>query len=273
MMQSERPREVYLAACARIAQSFAQLGFRYAKTKPRLVRREGDLSCEIRFQFHRRNYTVRPDMRDASVEALARYGKKSGIAITPELEEEMLLGHIGMNCIASVFSRQLGAWRRAEEFPLRIDDYVAGDELGRLRRPPLPATFNLAPWMTREQSIVEATALVHEVALPFFNLFRNPREVVRQLLETEMPGFKEALTFDYVLCFGSRPLAVGLLRRWLESDTDLRIRFKELLPRFQTEESRELTAWQRDQGMPGGGHKERAGRLAQIAAAYQLNLS
>jgi hypothetical protein len=61
-----------------------------------------------------------------------------------------------------------------------------------------------------------------------------------------------------------------MLQRILDSDASLRSRFVELLPQFQTKEWRALVSRLSETKMPAGGHTERAGRLAQIAAVYDL---
>jgi hypothetical protein len=198
------------------------------------------------------------------------YGDRRNIRFTAEYVQDFLQGSIVLTLTAWVHSAQLGQWRSNQAAPLRTDDYVAGNEIGLLRTPPSLATFNLAPKATRQQSIVEAAALAHEVALPFFDLFRRPDELIGRLLEKDLPGFWEALTFDYVLCFGGRQLGLDLLRHRLKAEKGMRARFAELLPRFQTEGYRELATRHRAQGIPLGGHQERAGRLATIAATYQL---
>jgi hypothetical protein len=91
-------------------------------------------------------------------------------------------------------------------------------------------------------------------------------------LEKDLPGFWEALAFDYVLCFGNRQLGLALLRRRLSGDGALQARFAELLPSFQTKQWRQFAAEQRASLLWLGGHQEQAGRLAQIAAVYQLDV-
>jgi hypothetical protein len=269
----ERPRDILSAACAEIAESFGPAGFRYLRSKRKIVRREGDLRFEIVFATSRRNYAVRPDAHEATTEALREYSRKHNLTITEESVEQMLQGSVRLSLRAHVYSARLQTWRSSQPGPLRTDDYVAGDEIGRLRTPPHLEDFNLAPKPTRQQSVVEATVLAHEVALPFFDRFRRPAHLIDRLLESDLPGFWEALAFDYVLCFGGRHLGLELLARRLSGDNDLTRRFVELLPSFQTAEYRELAARQCAQGLPLGGHQERAGRLATIAAAYGLDAS
>ena len=51
-------RNIYNAACARIASALAQDGFKYRPSKHSLVRRDDDLTREITFQSSFRNFTV-----------------------------------------------------------------------------------------------------------------------------------------------------------------------------------------------------------------------
>jgi hypothetical protein len=271
-VSGEKPREIFLAACAEIAQGLVPLGFRYLRSKPRLVRQEGDLRFEILFGSHPRNWLVQPDQRDATAAAMLEYGARHNLKFTEHHIQDLLQGSVDLTLMVAVYSRRVKQWRESQPTPLRLDDYVAGDEIGRLRTPPALATFNLAPKATRQQCIVEAAVLCHEVALPFFDVFRRPDELMERLMDRDLPGFWEATTFDYVLCFGGRELGLDLLRRRLDAEVGHRSRFHELLPRFRTKEWREMEARQRANGMQLGGHQEIAGRLATIAAAYQLHL-
>src|SRR5216683_5863723 len=226
-MQTERPRDVYLAACAEIARSMVPLGFRYYRSKPRLVKRAGDLTYEILFKSSPRNCLISPDQRNGIAHALLLYGERHQINLTNDHIEDMLQGNVSLSMEASVCSKQLLQWRCSQSFPLRTDDYLAGDDVGKLRQPPSPVTFNLAQRTTRQQTTVDAGTLAHEVALPFFELFLNPSDLIDHLLEKDLPGFWEALAFDYVLCFGNRQLGLALLRRRLSGDGALQARFAE----------------------------------------------
>lgn len=270
--RAQRPRDIFLAACAEIARGLLPLGYRYLRSKSRIVRREGDLRFEILLASSPRNCIIAKDQRESTAEALVRWGGRNKVKLTAEAIENLLQGVVDLSLRASVHSAQLGNWRRSQPAPLQTDDYVAGNEIGLLRTPPSVEDFNVAPKTTRQQSIVEAAALAHDVALPFFDQFRKPDKLIERLMEKDLPGFWEALTFDYVLCFGGRRLGIDLLRRRLDADSQLQTRFAELLPQFQTQAWHELAARQRAQGLPVGGHQERAGRLAIIAATYQLHL-
>jgi hypothetical protein len=270
-MADERSREIFLSACAEIARSFGPLGFRYLRSKSRIERSEGDLRFEILLVTGRRNYKISPNRKAAAIQALQQVGHYQNFEVTDEMTQAMLGGSVHLDLRARVDSAELKRWRSSQVAPLRTDDFVAGDELGRLRTPPKVQNFNLAPTATRRQSIVEAGALAHEVGLPFFDQFRKPASLLTRLLQADPPGFWEATTFEYVLCFGGRQPGVELLRHRLAGDSELRCRFVELLPVFKGPSYQALAARQRVQGMQLGGHRERAGRLATIAATYGLD--
>jgi hypothetical protein len=139
-----------------------------------------------------------------AAEALIEYGDRHNLSFTAENVEDLLQGSVTLGMTASVHSKQLLQWRGNQPAPLRVDDYVAGDSLGRLGTPPSSVMFNLGPKLTRTQSIVEAAAVAHEVAVPFFELFRRSSNLIERLVEQDIPGFSDALAFDYVLCFGGR---------------------------------------------------------------------
>lgn len=245
------------------------LGFRYRRSKPSLVRREGDFLHEISFHSSDRNIIIPDGERDTLMQALQFYGQKHRLSLTPELIDTMVQSSVTLQITVSTRSGLMKEWRRQQLLPLRNDDYVAGDEIGRLRLPSSVAHFNPGPIETRKQSIVEATVLLQDVALPFFNLFRKSEDLVTRLVEEDLPGFWEAPAFEYVLCFGGWDQGLALLARYLR-DRDVEKRFAELLPVFRTERWRQLSLRQLEERMPLGGHAERAGRLAQIAVAYSI---
>ncbi|MCU1328717.1 MAG: hypothetical protein JWN34_4087 [Bryobacterales bacterium] len=105
----------------------------------------------------------------------------------------------------------------------------------------------------------------------FFDCFRKPGNLLGRLVDEDVPGFWEASQFEYVLCFGGRENGLALLSRYLR-DHDLEARFAELLPEFRTERWLRQSLRQVQEGMQLGGHPERAGRLAQIAVAHQLDI-
>ena len=258
---TERPREVYLTACSQIAQGFEPLGFRYFRSKQKLLRREGDFVCDIQFQSSPRNFLIPAEQRDSVAEQMLDYGEQHNLRFTSHEIDDLRQRSIHLQMAATVRCKRLQEWRAAQTCPLRKDDHVADRRFG---------SFNLAPLMTREQSIVEAGVLARQTALPFFDLFKNPADLVGRVMEKEVPGFWEVPAFDFVLCFGGRELASEMLQRVLESDSSLKSRFVELLPRYQTTAWRDLVSRLSETKMPAGGHLERAGRLAQIAVAYDL---
>ena len=214
-----------------------------------------------------------PDQREATAQALAAYGERHKLHLTNEIIEALLQGNVLLSLSARVYSERLGEWRRSQPQALITDDFVAGNEIGLLRNPVAVGDLNLGPKATRQQCTVEAEVLTREVALPFFDQFRRPEELVQSLLERDLPGFSVTHAFEYVLCFGGRQRALDLLDRHLDAESGRRSRFADFLPQFQTEEWRALAAKQKAEGIPIYGHQERAGELAKIAATYQLALN
>src|SRR5580693_9004348 len=131
-MADERSREIFLSACAEIARSFGPLGFRYLRSKSRIERSEGDLRFEILLVTGRRNYMVSPNRKAAAIEALQQVGHHQNFEVTDEMTQAMLGGSVHLDLRARVDSAELKRWRSSQVAPLRTDDFVAGDELGRL---------------------------------------------------------------------------------------------------------------------------------------------
>ncbi|MCU1328718.1 MAG: hypothetical protein JWN34_4088 [Bryobacterales bacterium] len=102
------------------------------------------------------------------MQALELYGEKHRLALTPEFIDATAQDSIALQLTVSTRSELLKNWRQRQMLPLRKDDHVAGEEIGRMRLPPSVAHFDVGPMETRKQSIVEATILLKDVALPFF---------------------------------------------------------------------------------------------------------
>src|SRR5579862_1453484 len=133
---TERPRDVYLSACSQIARTFEPLGFRYLRSKQKLVRREGEFVCDLQFQSSPRNYLIPAERRYAVAEQLLDYGERRNLHFTPDHIDDMLQGSIYLQMAATVHCKRIEEWRAIQTCPLRKDDHVADRSFGR---------FNLAP--------------------------------------------------------------------------------------------------------------------------------
>jgi len=139
------PRVIYLEACAEIAESFASLGFRYRRSKPSLVRRGGDFLHEILFHSSHCNIIIPASEHDNLMQAFQFYGEKHGLSLTPELIDTTVQSSVALQITITIRSSLMKEWRLRQSLPLRRDDYVAGDEVGRLRLPSCPAYFDPGP--------------------------------------------------------------------------------------------------------------------------------
>ena len=89
----EKPRDVYVAACAAIAQSLVADGFHYAKSKQALDRAIGGLIHRVSFQSSRNNIAG---------------------------QSVVMWMHANVRC------KELATWRSRQSSPLRNDDWIAG---------------------------------------------------------------------------------------------------------------------------------------------------
>jgi hypothetical protein len=176
----ERPREVYLAACDAIASELERDGFQYARSGPSLSQRSGDLTFRISFQSSHYN-------------AAGAY--------------------VALRLSATVHSRRLKRWREVSGPLVFVHDLVAGGLLTNLSDPPGPLEWNLAGRSTRGAEVKEVVQAIRTVALPYFETFHHPAEVIARLEDGEIPMMEGSNALEYVLCFGDRVQASRVLQR------------------------------------------------------------
>jgi hypothetical protein len=246
-----KARTIYLDACARIAASFADDGFVYRPSKQSLVRKNGDLMCEVAFQSDARNFL--------------REGLPSDTALDRELarppggDDIRKFGLVGVSTHAVVRSKALKVWRASLEKPLNTGDVVAGGQVGNLRAKYEWIEFNLANPERRSYFIQGAVDLIRSVALPYFARFSDPQEVIHGLHDGTIPSFWEHTALEYACCFGTLDQAKSLLRRFLEAR-----------PECVEEYRRRIHDYQRNGIAPY--FNTPAGRLAAAALALGLEV-
>jgi hypothetical protein len=99
---SETPRDVYVSACAAIAAAFEPDGFKFVKSRQRIVKTAGEFRYSILFQSSRHNVANQ---------------------------------HIAMWIHAGVASSHLERWMTNSRWPFRPFDGIAGAQIGNLRKP------------------------------------------------------------------------------------------------------------------------------------------
>jgi hypothetical protein len=190
----EKPREVYLAGCAAIAQPFVADGFRYRKSDPSFVRRRGGWKEEVSFQSRMKNVA----------------GQRVALWVH-----------------AVIWNRSLQKWREEHRSPFAVWDRVAGGQLGNLREPTGWLDWDLADATSRAEVVADVGRAVVEFAFPYFYLFQDLPALHRRLLLEDVPSLDLKDATELFLCYLDQEAAQQYLDAWFE-------RHRELSPRVET---------------------------------------
>jgi hypothetical protein len=227
----EKAREIFNRCCIEIAASLADTGFQYRPSKHSAIRASGDLKFEIHFQSSFRNYLV----TDGDADRLKRVVSK-----LTSFGDFATFGNVTLIEHALVRSKMLKNFRKSLPNSWTADDAVTGGQIGNLRAPAMWVDFNLANPYTRTKVITEARRLIDTVALPYFDLFKNPADVVARLLDGSMPWTWEASALEYVCCFGSLDQALQLLNRFINESPGRAAEYRDVLLRYRSDGTPEV---------------------------------
>jgi hypothetical protein len=100
--------------------------------------------------------------------------------------------------------------------------------------------FDLENPYTRTKVITEARRLIDTVALPHFDLFKNPVDVVARLIDGSMPWTWEASALEYVCCFGSLDQALQLLNRFINESPGRAAEYRDVLLLYRSDGTPEV---------------------------------
>ena len=192
----EFPRDVYLGAAEAIADRFADLGFRYQKGGPDLVRRRGDWKDEVGFQSSVNNVS----------------GQRVAIWV-----------------FGTVSNGKLKKWRREHETPFAEWDRVAGGQLGNLREPTGWIDWDLADQSKRPDTLDDICEAIREIAIPYFDTFQDVAALHGRLLGGDLPAFDPKDAAELLLCYLGPAHAFAYLRAWLDRHQDLWPAFRDAL--------------------------------------------
>lgn len=180
----DTPREIYLAACQRIAGAFADDCYVFRKSGPVLSRKTDPFDFQIAFQSSHSN------LRGKLVILWL-----NGLVTSPPLKK----------------------WRSTHPCLRKESDYVAGGLIGNLDRLPSCMEWNLAIGGQRDQQITDAVESIRRIILPYFALFDDIPALIERLAGESIPSFPPACALDFVMCFGSKSeaqrVAENLIRR------------------------------------------------------------
>jgi hypothetical protein len=217
---AEKPRDVYVAACAAIAHSLVPDGFRYLKSKQVLDRPVGAFVHHVSFQSSRNNI--------------------AGQSVV-------------MWIYANVRCKELATWRSRQSTPLRTDDWVAGGMVHLLTREHAMIEWQLADPTSRSDAIANAQEFVKTIVLEYFALFADPQRTVVELLKAPINAFSIGDQIEFVLCFAGSREASRILQRFVDQRSDLHSQMRraieragrEGLPEYPSTGYADVVAWVR----------------------------
>ncbi len=199
---AEKPRDVYVGACAAIAQALVPDGFRYLKSKHALDRMVGAFVHRVSFQ--------------SSAENIAG-------------QSVVLWMHANVRC------KDLAIWRSHQSNPLRTDDWVAGGMVHNLTREHAMIEWQLADPKSRSAVIGDAQEFARTVVLGYFALFEDPQRTVAELLTAQINAFSIGDQIEFVLCFAGPQEANQVLQRFVEHRSDLHSQMRRAIERVDRE--------------------------------------
>ncbi len=197
---TERPRDVFLSVCESIAASFANSGFRFAKSGPHCRKRVNDFVCQIAFSSSHHNVAGE---------------------------------HIALSIYGTVFSTKLKTWRQKYPF-LNATDFVAGGQIGNLKTDASWITWELAEPERRDEVIRDAVAKMQELALPYFARFEDVASLIEFVVNNDLPAMPINCVIDLLLSLGKRQQARLAAERFLARHTHLRADYERELQSFST---------------------------------------
>ncbi|HEY2808123.1 MAG TPA: DUF4304 domain-containing protein [Steroidobacteraceae bacterium] len=198
----QAPRDVYKAFCQAIADALAGDGFEYARSRASLTRKSSDLGSSISFQSS--HYNVAGEL-------------------------VVLIIHAG------VTSQRLKSWRATHPSLMGGHDIVAGGQIGNLRKPESWIRWNLASEEERDEEIADAVAAIHELAYPYFELFKDIAAVRARLVAEDIPSMGLASALDFMMCFGSGDEVLAFAARVFRENVQVQERYHAALVQYQSE--------------------------------------
>lgn len=171
----EKPRDVYLGACASLGSYLTSRGFKYARSRQRARKESGSFRFEISFSSSHHNVAGE---------------------------------HVCLWAYAGVYSEALRRWRESRPFS-RSTDVVAAGQIGNLQPQPCWLEWELADPVRRDDALRDVIGTIEAVAFPYFARFEHLPGVVQALAAGSMPGigFCIAGVIEFLMCFADARLA------------------------------------------------------------------
>ena len=187
----EAPREVYLAACAHVADV---LGYRFSKSAATATKQAGDNRFRLVFQSDRNNV--------------------AGLHVR-------MLVHAGAENAA--FKR----WEVATAWPLQARGLILGGQIGNLQARPDWLSWEISEPSTREMRIGDLIEQVRRLAFPLFERCLDLDAFARDLAQEPVAGVYEAHAVGLCAWRLGPAAAEGCLDAHLDIYAELRREFRE----------------------------------------------
>ena len=168
-LRVEAPREVYEDCCRRIAEAFEPDGYRYSKAAKHFTRSKGDFRFRVSFHSSHNN-------------------------VAGELVVLWIHGN--------VLSPTLKKWRGKHRALRPEFDFVAGGQIGNLRKDTGWEQWNLADPNRRAQQMESAIEQIRQIVFPYFALFEDIPTACQALVDDEFPSLEVIDMVDFLQCFG-----------------------------------------------------------------------
>jgi hypothetical protein len=178
----DRPRDVFLDACAAIGIGFSSIGFEPRAHGQRLIRRRAGFGEEISFHSSFRNVAG------------------EWIAMWPA---------------ALIRSADLKNWRTSLPAASRRDDVLAAGRVENIADVAF-GQWNLADAYTRGTVISSVVDALESKVLPWFDLIEDDKELLEVARHRDVPCFDIESITEYAVFLGQPDTATKIVRAWLD---------------------------------------------------------
>jgi hypothetical protein len=173
-------RQIFLDGCREIADALAPDGLSFAKSGPKLVRKQEGRQHEIRFLSNRYN--------DA----------KTSVELRVQI---------------AVYDKRLAAFRKSKpEWPIE-SAFVGGSDLTNLSPHLATVEWNLLT----KGTVAKVVDAIRHIGLPYVALLSDPEALERELFASDVRGIAPSVALDVLYCLrgadAARAYATAVLAR------------------------------------------------------------
>ncbi|MDR1911140.1 MAG: DUF4304 domain-containing protein [Helicobacteraceae bacterium] len=175
---TQKPREVYLAACEEIANRYEKLGFKYSKSRQHLTLKQKESEFIFRISFQSSHYNS--------------------------------IGYVALTVHAYVLSNKYQKWQ-AECGVKRFCEYrfsegiISGAQIGNLQEKCVWLKWNVGDLATREKEIDNIADKIDKLAIPFFEKFNDRDRLIKEIESMwEAYGFTEDGVAKFLMYMDSK---------------------------------------------------------------------